>query len=228
MSFSKKLKYYLVHSLSYSNKGAQELIDKGNIRINDATVIENCLIDACSEITINGHVVRLKKIFVYIKFYKPIGYQSSLNGQVDNSLAHFFTDYEGLAIAGRLDKQSEGLLLLSNDGKWIEKLCNPHYEKEKEYLVTLNKNPDSNFIHAFKNGVRIGNYLTKSCACAIISDNRIKVVLKEGKNRQIRRMCKVLGYNVLQLKRTRIAEIHLIDLSPGDLSLIDNTVIAFI
>jgi len=228
MSFSKKLKYYLVHSLSYNNKEAQELIDKGCIQINGNSIFENCLIDKFSEIRVNGLIRRPTKNHVYLKFYKPIGYQSSLNQQVDNSLATFFTDYKELAIAGRLDKMSEGLLLLSNDGKWIEQLCNPNYEKEKEYEVTLDKCPDSNFIHAFKNGVTIGNYLTKTCECSMISEKRIKVVLKEGKNRQIRRMCKAFGYNVLKLKRTRIDEIHLNELSPGELCSIDNKEIAFI
>ena len=80
----------------------------------------------------------------------------------------FFNNFNNLAIAGRLDKQSEGLLILSNDGKWIENLCNPKFEKEKEYDVILDKKPNQEFIKLFTSGVLIGKYITKTCQCKII------------------------------------------------------------
>ena len=178
-------------------------------------VSENCFLEDYSEIRVNGNVVRPKKEFVYLKFYKPIGFESTLNTSIETNLSSFFKEYEGLAIAGRLDKQSEGLLVLSNDGKWVERMCNPKFEKEKEYLVTLDKEPDSDFLISFQKGVKIGKHVTAPCSCSVIGQNQLTIVLKEGKNRQIRRMCKVLGYDVIILKRVRIDDIFLNDLASG-------------
>ena len=185
--------------------------------IDGIAIKENIVLNDTSEIRIDGEIVREKKEYVYLKFNKPTGFESTLNANIENNLADFFRGYQNLAIAGRLDKQSEGLLLLSNDGKWVEYQCNPKFEKEKEYLVTLDKKPDNNFVNAFTNGVLIGDYVTKPCTCCLIDKITIKVVLTEGKNRQIRRMCKTLGYTVVNLKRVRIGDIPLNDLGIGKL-----------
>ncbi|MBL7910996.1 MAG: pseudouridine synthase [Bacteroidia bacterium] len=203
-----------------SNKEAQRLIDTKAIEIDGAAVSENCIISDASEIKVNGVIKRQKKEFVYLKFYKPVGFQSSLNTNVDSNLASFFTNYKNLAIAGRLDKQSEGLLLLSNDGKWVEELCNPKFEKEKEYNVVVDKTITDQFVFSFKNGVEIDNYLTKKCFCERINENTLRIILTEGKNRQIRKMCKVLGYHVLTLKRIRISNLLLTDIQPGNIEFI--------
>lgn len=216
MSFYRRIKYFLVHSLTYTNKGAQQLINSGSVELNGVTVFENCFLNDTDEISINGEIKRRKKNLVYYKFYKPAGFESSLNKSIEANISVFFTQDDDLAIAGRLDKQSEGLLLLSNDGKWIEKLCNPKFEKEKEYHVKLNKQPDSDFVRKFEQGVMIRGYLTEPCQCELLVENSIRVVLTEGKNRQIRRMCKKLGYEVVNLKRTRIDQVQLAELKPGD------------
>lgn len=215
MSFYRRIKYFLVHTLKLSNKEAQKLIDQGNISIDGIAISENCFLNDASEIKLNNEIVRPRKEFVYLLFNKPVGFESTLNKNIDKNLSSFFDFFEGLSIAGRLDKASEGLLLLSNDGKWVENLCNPKFEKEKEYIVTLNKKVTDEFIEHFKTGVPIDKIFTKKCVCEKINKNTIKVVLKEGKNRQIRKMCKVLGYEVLSLKRTRIADFLLTDLQPG-------------
>jgi 23S rRNA pseudouridine2604 synthase len=149
-------------------------------------------------------------------FYKPTGFESTLNTRVEKNLSPFFKDYPDLAIAGRLDKQSEGLLLLSNDGKWIENLCNPKYDKEKEYIVTVDKNISDSFIEKFVNGVEIDGFVTKKCICEKIDQTTLRIILTEGKNRQIRKMCMVLGFNVLTLKRTRISTFFLSTLEEGN------------
>jgi 23S rRNA pseudouridine2604 synthase len=206
-----------VHTLMYSNKKAQELIDKGLVMVDGKVISENTLLDDASEIRIDGKIVREKKAYVYLKFNKPAGFESTLSTGIENNLATFFKGYQNLSIAGRLDKQSEGLLILSNDGKWVEQQCNPKFEKEKEYLVILDKNLDDSFINAFTNGVLIGDYVTKPCKCSLIDNITINVVLTEGKNRQIRRMCKALGYNVVKLQRIRIADICLNALGIGEI-----------
>ncbi len=204
-----------MHGLSYTNKQAQDLLDKGLVEIDGQSVCTNCQLETGSEVKIRDQTVRKGTNFIYLKFYKPAGYQSSLNESVDHHLGEFFSDHKDLSIAGRLDKMSEGLLLLSNDGKWVEKMCNPKFEKEKEYLVTLDRVPGPEFVTAFGSGVNIGDYVTKACHCAVTENKEVKVILKEGKNRQIRRMCKALGYQVTGLKRLRIDRIQLGTLPVG-------------
>ena len=215
MGFYRRVKYFLVHTLKFTNKEAQKLIEEGKVSIDGITVFDNCQLNDASEIKVNGEVVRMRKEFVYLLFNKPVGFESTLKRTTLQSIYPFFKDLKGLSIAGRLDKASEGLLLLSNDGKWVENLCNPKFEKEKEYIVTLDKTVTNEFIERFKNGVAIDKIVTKKCICEKINNNTIKVVLKEGKNRQIRKMCKVLGNEVSNLKRIRIADFLLADIQPG-------------
>jgi len=216
VSFYRRIKYFLVHTLNLSNKEAQKLIDKGLVKINGIIITENCIITNDSEIIVNNKIERQKKDYVYLLFNKPVGFESTLNKKIEKNLNPFFENFTNLAIAGRLDKQSEGLLLLSNDGKWVENLCNPKYEKEKEYLVTLDKLITDSFIQKFENGVAIDGFVTKKCFCEKITHNTIRVILTEGKNRQIRKMCIVLGFNVLKLKRIRISDFCLNNLQVGN------------
>jgi 23S rRNA pseudouridine2604 synthase len=216
VSFYRRIKYFLVHTLNLSNKEAQELIDSGAVKINGLVITENCGITDDSEIQVKDKIVRAKKEFVSILFNKPEGFESTLNKKIEKNISPFFEDHPDLAIAGRLDKQSHGLLLLSNDGKWIENLCNPKFEKEKEYIVTVDKNITNAFIERFINGVEIDGFVTKNCICEIINPTTIKIVLTEGKNRQIRKMCMVLGFNVLSLKRVRISDFLLGNITEGD------------
>jgi len=220
MSFYRRIKYYLVHTLKYNNAEAQELIDKGKIELDGVIIKENIFLNDFSEIKVNEKITRAAKDFIYLKFNKPKGFESTLSKNVANNLSDFFSEYKGLSIAGRLDKESEGLLLLSNNGKWVENITNPEFEKEKEYLVELDKKPADDFVTRFTKGVNIGYHVTKPCECIIREDNWIKVTLKEGKNRQIRKMCKSLGYNVISLKRTRIDNIELRNLKPGESELL--------
>lgn len=219
MSFYRRIKYFLVHTLKLENADAQALIEKGLVEIDNAVVKANVFLTDVSEIKVEGKVVRAAKDFIYLKFYKPVGLESTLSKNVENNLSQYFTDYNGLSIAGRLDKDSEGLLLLSNNGKWVENITNPKFEKEKEYLVELDKKPDANFVELFTKGVNIGYHVTKPCKCELLEGNWIKVTLKEGKNRQIRKMCKTLNYNVLVLKRTRIDNLDLKKLKVGEIEI---------
>lgn len=218
MGFARKLQYFLVHHLKMSNTEARSLIVSGRILVDDKVVSENCLIGELEEITIDTKIVRPKKHFRYFKFYKPRGYESSLNPAVPSSIASFFADKPQLAIAGRLDKDSEGLLLLSDDGKWIEKICNPNSEKEKEYVVELDKTPSLDDLQTFENGFGYRyKYHSKPCKCALREDGKLSIILREGKNRQIRRMWHKLGYSVLYLCRIRIEHYFLDSLTESEI-----------
>lgn len=219
MGFTRKLQYFLVHHLEMSNTEARSLISSGRVKINNSTVTVNCIITELEEITIDTTIVRSKKNFRYFKFYKPRGYQSSLNPGVPSSIFGFFADYPSLAIAGRLDKESEGLLLLSDDGKWIESICNPESEKEKEYLVKLNQKPSIEAIQQFESGFEFRyKSHSKPCKCVLLEDGCLTIILSEGKNRQIRRMWFKLGYLVQELCRIRVDRYTLGKLHAGDIS----------
>lgn len=217
MGFTRSLTYFLVHTAKLTNKAAKEAIAQGQVSINDTLVTNNCLLTGYEKIQLNGLVLQTKINFRYWKFYKPKGYQSSLNLNVPHNLHSFFDALHPLAIAGRLDKASEGLLLLSNDGKWIQSLCHPQFEKEKEYLVQVDTPLSETFFEHIRKGIRFWNYTTKPCQAEQLDPYHFRIWLTEGKNRQIRNMCHHLGYTVTRLLRTRIHQWELGVLQPGEL-----------
>jgi pseudouridine synthase len=221
MGFTRKIQYYLVHTLKYSNKEALLLIKEGKVKVNNMIIYENILLNSEDEIKINHKIVKATKSFVYIKYYKPVGLVSSLNKNVPHSLYSLFEKQLPLFIAGRLDKSSEGLLILTNDGKWLKKITDPNAFKEKEYIVELDKTFNENFLKQMRTGVDIKFYVTRPCFCEKINDTEFRIILTEGKNKQIRRMCKFFGYQVIRLKRIRIDTIMIKKMNPNDCQLLN-------
>ncbi len=216
MSFRLNIKYYLVHSLGFTNKEAIRAIESHKLMVNGSPVVENIEFDETSEVFYNGEVLKPHSPFTYIALYKPRGIETTHNTEIEHNLTTVFKFDKHLGFAGRLDKESEGLLILSNDGKYIQKLSSPLVEKEKEYLVTVQRQITGEFIQHMSQGVDIMICKTKPCAIEKLSDFEFKIILKEGKNRQIRRMCKALGNYVTQLVRVRIDTIQLDGLMPGE------------
>lgn len=216
MSFRLNIKYYLVHSLGFTNKEAIRAIEQRKLNVNGILITENSEFDATSEIYFDGKLLKPNTPFTYIAFYKPRGIETTHNKEIANNLTTVFTFDKHLGFAGRLDKESEGLLILSNDGKYIQSLSSPFKEKEKEYIVTVNKPITNEFITLMGAGVDIIICKTQPCFIEQLSEFEFKIILKEGKNRQIRRMCKALGYLVARLIRVRIDSISLQQLNPGE------------
>jgi 23S rRNA pseudouridine2604 synthase len=216
MSFRLNIKYYLVHSLGFTNKEAIRAIEQRKLVVNGALITENSEFNATSEIYYDGKLLKANTPFTYIAFYKPRGIETTHNQTISNNLTTVFTFDTHLGFAGRLDKESEGLLILSNDGKYIQSLSSPFKEKEKEYIVTVNKPISEGFITLMGAGVDIVICKTQPCFIEQLSEFEFKIILKEGKNRQIRRMCKALGYLVARLIRVRIDSICLNELQPGE------------
>jgi 23S rRNA pseudouridine2604 synthase len=216
MSFRLNIKYYLVHSLGFTNKEAIRAIEQRKLVVNGALITENSEFDATSEICYDGKLLKANTPFTYIAFYKPRGIETTHNQTISNNLTTVFTFDTHLGFAGRLDKESEGLLILSNDGKYIQSLSSPFKEKEKEYIVTVNKPISEEFITLMGAGLDIVICKTQPCFIEQLSEFEFKIILKEGKNRQIRRMCKALGYLVARLIRVRIDSISLNELQPGE------------
>ncbi|MCD6018924.1 MAG: pseudouridine synthase Rsu [Bacteroidetes bacterium] len=216
MSFRLNIKYYLVHSLGFTNKEAIRAIENRKLKVNGSVIIENIEFDETWEIYLDDKLLKPNTPFTYIALYKPRGIETTNNEAIADNLRTVFKFEKHLGYAGRLDKESEGLLLLSNDGKYIQSLSSPIKDKEKEYIVTVNKPITDEFITEMSRGVDIMICKTKPCVLEKISDFEFRIILTEGKNRQIRRMCKALGYLVARLIRVRIDTIHLGDLKPGE------------
>jgi 23S rRNA pseudouridine2604 synthase len=205
-----------VHSLGFTNKEAIRAIDQRKLKVNGIVITENIEFDETWEIYLDDQLLKANTPFTYIAFYKPRGIETTHNKDIPNNLTTVFTFEKHLGFAGRLDKESEGLLLLSNDGKYIQSLSSPVKEKEKEYIVTVNKTITPQFISAMSAGVDIIIGKTKPCMVEQLSQFEVRIILTEGKNRQIRRMCKALGYLVARLIRVRIDSITLDELKPGE------------
>ncbi|MBL7888349.1 MAG: pseudouridine synthase [Bacteroidia bacterium] len=154
---------------------------------------------------------------VIIAYNKPVGVVCTTE-KVENNIIDAIKYPENLLPIGRLDKDSEGLILLTNDGKIINKIIHPDFEHEKEYLVTLNLPVRNQFLKDMAAGVNIGDAITKPCIIKTEPGTKriFRIILKQGLNRQIRRMCNVFGYQVLKLQRVRIMHIELGKLKPGE------------
>lgn len=155
--------------------------------------------------------------FIYIAYNKPVGIICTTE-KVEGNIIDAINHPESILPVGRLDKDSEGLILLTNDKSNINKIIHPDFEHEKEYLVTLNLPLRNQFLKAVASGVNIGDAVTKPCVIKAVPDSKriFRIILKQGLNRQIRRMCNVFGYQVLKLQRVRIMNIRLGNLKSGE------------
>ena len=200
------VRYFLVQKLRISNKRAIELIISGKVLINNipATILQK--IQPEDSITVEGKEVRSGKKFIYWKYYKPRGIETTLNSNIPNNLHTVLSLPADVFPVGRLDKESEGLLILSDDGRIFNKTLMSK-EHEKEYLVQVDQPLLDTQIARLASGIVIMGYKTRSCAVNKISSHSFRIVLTEGKNRQIRRMCHKLNLKVTRLIRTRIMNI---------------------
>lgn len=223
MGFRRRLSYYLVHRLGFTNKAAKEAIASGALFIDDAPVRDNTEFDGRGKIVLTGRVLQEARPYAYIAFYKPPGIETTYNISIPCNLSTVLPPEQQLPYAGRLDKASEGLLLLSDDGRFVEDLSNPLAEKEKEYEVRVDEVLEPGFAEKMSGGIVIRGYRTKPCKVQQTGKSAFTIILTEGKNRQIRRMCHQLGYEVVFLKRVRIGRFLLKDLKPGEWRNIDIT-----
>ena len=216
MTFRKRLQYFLVKRLNISNKSALTLILEGNIKINGQVITENTVINPEDSIVFDEQILQEGKKYIYVAFYKPRGIETTLNQDIQDNLKDVLPFKEELFPIGRLDKESEGLLILTNDGRTFDKTLRSEYQTEKEYLVKVDREINGNFICKMSNGINILGKITLPCRVEKIDDYTFKIILIQGINRQIRRMCYKLGYEVLRLIRVRIGEVELGNLQPNE------------
>ena len=206
----KRINKYLSEVGFCSRRKADDYISDGRVYINGQPALLGSKVNIEDEISVDGEIIQYKdKKKVYIAFNKPVGIECTGNHKVKDNIIDYIKHKERLFTIGRIDKQSEGLILLTNDGDIVNNVLRAENRKEKEYIVTVNKKITTEFIDKMRKGVRIMGRITRKCFVKKIHENRFKIILTQGMNRQIRRMCEVLGYRVTKLKRVRIMDIHL-------------------
>ena len=206
----KRINKYLSEVGFCSRRKADDYISDGRVYINGKPALLGSKVSIEDEISVDGEIIQNKdKKKVYIAFNKPVGIECTGNHKVKDNIIDYINHKERLFTIGRIDKQSEGLILLTNDGDIVNNVLRAENRKEKEYIVTVNKKITTEFIDKMRKGVRIMGRITRKCFVKKIHENRFKIILTQGMNRQIRRMCEVLGYRVTKLNRVRIMGIHL-------------------
>ncbi len=204
-----RINKYLSESGYCSRREADRLIAQQKIKINGQLAEIGSKVSKEDIITVNGIPISRPDDWVYLAFNKPVGIVSTTDLLIKNNMIDFMRYNTRIFHVGRLDKDSEGLILMTNDGDIVNKILRAENNHEKEYIVSVNKKITHDFIINMSKGVPILNTVTKPCTIKQISDKTFSIVLTEGLNRQIRRMCTYFGYQVVSLKRTRIMHIHL-------------------
>jgi 23S rRNA pseudouridine2604 synthase len=214
VSFRLRIKYFLIHRLNYTNKTADALISSGKLTVNGKEIRDNIVLNEEDELRSGDEIIKAKAVYQYYALHKPRGIESTFNSAIKDNLGSVFPFNDEFIVAGRLDKASEGLLIISNDGKWVHSLTRPEFKKEKEYIVEVDKEITEEFITRMGAGLDIGICITQPCFAEKTGEKKFRIILTEGKNKQIRRMCKTLRFSVLSLKRVRIDKFYLNDLEP--------------
>lgn len=211
-----RLNKYLSEIGHCSRRAADKLIDAGRIEVNGKKVEMGQKVVPTDRIEIDGVLVEnLQERTIYLAFNKPVGIVCTTDTRVEKDNIIDYINYPSRIFPiGRLDKPSEGLILLTNDGDIVNKILRARNNHEKEYLVTVNKPVTKEFIEKMAQGVPILNTVTRKCEVEQIHKKQFRIVLTQGLNRQIRRMCEYLDYKVVKLKRIRIMNIKL-DLGVG-------------
>jgi len=201
-----------------SRREADRLILEGKVTINGKIPEIGTKVEDCDQVEVKGQRIEKsrRQKNIYLAFNKPVGIVCTTDRKVEpNNVIDFIKYHKRIFPVGRLDKLSEGLIFLTNDGDIVNKILRARNNHEKEYIVKVNRPINSEFIQSMSNGVKILDTITKSCFVKQLGSKKFKITLTQGLNRQIRRMCEALGYKVRSLKRVRIMNIKL-DIPTGE------------
>lgn len=226
-----RINKYIASSGLCSRRKAEEYIEKGQVTVNDEVASLSTTVEDNDVVRLKGKVIEAKKDFVVLLFNKPKGITCTTEHKVKDNIIDFINYEERIFPIGRLDKDSEGLILLTNNGDLVNECLRVENGHEKEYVVKVDKDINDDFLLKMSKGVKIFNPVTNKYVvtnpCKVIRKNRntFNIILKQGLNRQIRRMCKELGYRVIYLKRIRFMHLHL-DVEEGQYRLLNKEEIA--
>ena len=209
---STRINKYLSEVGYCSRRVADRLIEEGKVTINGKVTVMGAKVEESDQIEVEGKRIErsTKQKNIYLAFNKPVGIVCTTDRRVEPDNVIDFIKYPTRIFPiGRLDKASEGLIFLTNDGDIVNRILRARNNHEKEYIVSLNRPINRNFIQSMSNGVEILDTITKKCFVKQLGPKKFKIILTQGLNRQIRRMCESLGYRVKSLKRVRIMNIKL-------------------
>jgi 23S rRNA pseudouridine2604 synthase len=205
-----RINKFLSESGYCSRREADKLIDQGRVTINGVVPEMGTKITSKDKVCVDGKLINENtEKRIYLAFNKPVGIECTTNQSVRDNIVDYINYPERIFPIGRLDKASEGLIFMTNDGNIVNKILRARNNHEKEYIVTVNKTITERFIQRMANGIPILDTLTRKCKVEQISKTVFRIILTQGLNRQIRRMCEFLDYEVVALKRTRIITISL-------------------
>lgn len=213
-----RLNKYIADSGICSRRKADEMIEKGLVTVNGEVATMGLKVSASDVVSVNGKTVKPVEEKIYLAFNKPVGITCTADTDDETNVIDYISYPKRITYCGRLDKESEGLLIMTNDGDIINKMMKAVNYHEKEYIVTVDKKVTKGFIKRMSEGVYLEelNVTTRACKVKAFDDeNTFQIILTQGLNRQIRRMCEALGFRVVSLKRVRVMNIKLGNLKSG-------------
>ena len=210
-----RLNKYIASSGLCSRREADTLIENGKVTINGIVAPQGSKVMPGDVVEVSGRKITPEDSMVYIAFNKPLGVTCTTDSRDPSNIIDYIGYSERIFPVGRLDKNSSGLILLTNDGSIVNRLLRAENGHEKEYVVTVNRPYDNSFLKSMESGVPVLGQLTLPCKLYPVNNKTFKIILRQGLNRQIRRMCEYLGYKVTKLKRIRFMNIRLGDLESG-------------
>lgn len=208
------LNKYISNTGMCSRREADKLIESGHVKINGKTAKKGNRVSDGDQVTVKGKTLKNNPKHVYLALNKPAGITSTTDLRDKDNIIDYLNYPERIFPIGRLDKASTGLILLTNDGDIVNKILRAENHHEKEYIVTVDKPLTKRFVKEMSSGIPILGTVTKKCQVELLSKFVFRIILTQGLNRQIRRMCEHLGYKVKTLKRIRIMNIEL-DIDQG-------------
>lgn len=210
-----RINKYLSEAGFCSRREADRLIEAGKVTIDGVKACMGDKVGAGQRVCVGGRIVENKEPFIFIALNKPAGIVCTTAKNEKANVIDFLNFKNRIYPVGRLDKDSEGLLLLTNQGEWVNKIMRAGNYHEKEYIVKVNKPVTKEFLKGMRGGVPILDTVTRPCKVRYVDKTTFEIILTQGLNRQIRRMCEYFGYKVISLKRIRIMNIHLGKLKTG-------------
>lgn len=215
MSEPKRVNKFISETGYCSRREADRLVEKGQVFIDGKKAEMGSKVLPGQQVKVNGQVINVEMERIYIAFNKPVGIVSTTDPKEKHNIVKYINHPQRIFHIGRLDKDSQGLILLTNDGDIVNKILRAGNNHEKEYIVTVHRPINDDFLHKMKSGIPMLGTVTKPCQIEKIAPCVFRIILIEGLNRQIRRMCEYCGYEVKKLERIRIMNIKLNKLQIG-------------
>lgn len=210
-----RLNKYISETGYCSRREADKIIEQGRVKINGIIATTGTKVSRGQLVSIDGKPLKVENELVYIALNKPVGITCTTESKVKGNIVDFVNHEKRIFPIGRLDKDSQGLIFMTNDGDIVNKILRAGNNHEKEYIVTVDKEIKDSFIKGMSNGVPILGTVTKKCFVKKEGKNSFRIILTQGLNRQIRRMCEHFGYEVKKLERVRIMNVSLGNLKIG-------------